>query len=58
VFFWASLCARYAEISASVIERAVHAAGYKDRAVDKYDVLVAATNQLQDITVWRKCLAE
>jgi hypothetical protein len=36
----------------------VHAARHKDRAVDKYDVLVAATNQLHDSTVWRKRLAE
>jgi hypothetical protein len=36
----------------------VHAARHEDRAVGKYDVLVAAANQLHGSTVWRKGLAE
>jgi hypothetical protein len=36
----------------------VHAARHEDRAIDKYDVLIIATNQLDGSTVWGKRLAE
>ena len=38
--------------------RAVHPAGHKDRAVSQYEVFVAATNQLQNRAVRRRCLAQ
>lgn len=38
--------------------RAVHAARHEDRAINKYDVLIIATNQLDGSTVWGNRLAE